>query len=207
MLEQHLPWYLGMAMPYTLPIAVGGFDLEGMPRWRRPTWEEVECYQRYGCPAQERTPHFSPFDGEKNEVEAAQAKLFDVTRGLAQRIEGQYRRHWSFVPGLWNLYFREQINLGISLKAPTAIQQALTAKSVEVDAAIAAAELHKLLIDGTYTDARTGKKQRIDKDVSKLPFADGITQAQKFKKLEVSPIDRIFYPMSNRVSDLSLIHI
>ena len=32
-----------------------------------------------------------------------------------------------------------------------------------------------------------------------------LTQAQKFKKLDVSPMDRIFYPMSNRVSDKAII--
>ena len=32
-----------------------------------------------------------------------------------------------------------------------------------------------------------------------------LTQAQKFKKLDVSPMDRIFYPMSNRVSDKAIV--
>ncbi|MAM16481.1 MAG: asparagine synthetase B, partial [Flavobacteriaceae bacterium] len=32
-----------------------------------------------------------------------------------------------------------------------------------------------------------------------------LTQAQKFKKLDVSPMDRVFYPMSNRVSDKAII--
>ena len=32
-----------------------------------------------------------------------------------------------------------------------------------------------------------------------------LTQAQKFKKLDVSPMDRVFYPISNRVSDKAII--
>ena len=36
---------------------------------------------------------------------ACKVKLFDITRGLPQRIEGQFRRHWGFAPALWNLYF------------------------------------------------------------------------------------------------------
>ena len=32
-----------------------------------------------------------------------------------------------------------------------------------------------------------------------------LSQAQKFKKLDVSPMDRVFYPMSNRVSDKAII--
>ncbi len=32
-----------------------------------------------------------------------------------------------------------------------------------------------------------------------------LTQAQKFKKLDVSPMDRVFYPMSNRVTDKAIV--
>ena len=37
MLQQFEPWYIGMAFPWTLPVAVGGFDLENDVAWRR-TW-------------------------------------------------------------------------------------------------------------------------------------------------------------------------
>ena len=36
-------------------------------------------------------------------------------------------------------------------------------------------------------------------------FLATLTQAQKFKKLDVSTMDRVFYPMSNRVSDKAII--
>ena len=34
--DQHTAWYLGMAFPYTMPLAVGGYDVPDAPRWRRP---------------------------------------------------------------------------------------------------------------------------------------------------------------------------
>ena len=36
-------------------------------------------------------------------------------RGLPRRVEAQFRRHWTFVPMLWNLYFRESVNFGKQL--------------------------------------------------------------------------------------------
>ena len=34
--NQFDPWYLGMAFPFTLPSAVGGYDVPQKSRWRRP---------------------------------------------------------------------------------------------------------------------------------------------------------------------------
>ena len=36
MTYQHTSWYLGMAFPFALPRAVGGYDPPDVPRWRRP---------------------------------------------------------------------------------------------------------------------------------------------------------------------------
>ena len=41
MMNQFHPAYLGMANPFTLPMALGGYDLPGQKRWRRP--EKVEA--------------------------------------------------------------------------------------------------------------------------------------------------------------------
>jgi hypothetical protein len=94
MMDQFRPQYLGMAYPYTLPAAVGGYDMPGQPKWRRPDRAQVE--ER---PLELRDPFFS----NQVQTEPARVKLYDVTRGLPRRIEAQYRRHWAFVPGLWNL--------------------------------------------------------------------------------------------------------
>ena len=41
MTKQHVPWYLGMAFPFTLPCAVGGYDVPQHSRWRRPEEEDI----------------------------------------------------------------------------------------------------------------------------------------------------------------------
>ena len=68
-------------------------------------------------------------------------ELSDITRGLPQRIEGQYRRHWGFTPALWNLYFRERVNLGVNLSVKTGTREGPGASDLETDAAMAAKDL------------------------------------------------------------------
>ena len=97
-------------------------------------------------------------------------KLFDLTRGLPQRIEGQFRRTWGFAPALWNLYFRERINLGASLSIKRGQRlQGPSAESVETDAAIAAADLLQKLEKGHYK-LPDGRRRKINNDASKLLF-------------------------------------
>ena len=85
-------------------------------------------------------------------------KLFDIARGLPQRIEGQFRRHWGFAPALWNLYFRERINRGGSLRVQSKATVQSTADNADTDAAMAAAELLKKLDTGYYMDR--GKRRK-----------------------------------------------
>ena len=40
MTDQHKPWYLGMAFPFTLPRVVGGYDIQNQACWRRPGHED-----------------------------------------------------------------------------------------------------------------------------------------------------------------------
>ena len=68
-------------------------------------------------------------------------ELSDITRGLPQRIEGQYRRHWGFTPALWNLYFRERVNLGVSFSVKKGTREGPGASDLETDAAMAAKDL------------------------------------------------------------------
>ena len=92
-------------------------------------------------------------------------------RGLPQRTEGQFRRTWEFVPGLFYRYFRERVDLGTSLsvKRGTQLQKRIAAK-IETDAAIAAADLLYKLEHGEYT-LSSGKRRKINNDTSKLLFA------------------------------------
>ena len=73
-LPQFRPQYIGMVHPYTLPIAVGGYDVPGQKRWRRPELN-LNAHEEYQAD--------SSRSGSVGLV-----KLFDVTRGLPQRIEG-----------------------------------------------------------------------------------------------------------------------
>ena len=107
MLKQFRPQYIGMAHPFTLPFAVGGCDIPGQARWRRP-----EYTQEIPPPVLELdNAWWDQHSGEKI-GSAAYVRIFDIVRGLSQRVEGQYRRHWGFIPGLWNFYFVKKSSWG-----------------------------------------------------------------------------------------------
>ena len=76
---------------------------------------------------------------EQKEITPCTVKLFDLARGLAQRVEGQYGRHRGFVPSLYNLYFRKQVNLGVSLKSASKTESTKPVDVRDEDAALAAA--------------------------------------------------------------------
>ena len=46
---------------------------------------------------------------------ACSVRGFDITRRSVMRIEGHFRRHWRFVPALWNLCLREHVSFDIRL--------------------------------------------------------------------------------------------
>ena len=161
MINHFHPWYLGMAHPFTLPLAVGGYDVPHQPRWRRPEDDDIpfprvslsswfkNCKE---CDGQHLHDRVGP---------ACKVQLFDITRGLPQRIEGQYRRHWGITPALWNLYFRERINLGVSLNVKSKMDVRIPNKSVDEDAAMAAAALLKNWSMGfTWIRVKEKDKQR-----------------------------------------------
>jgi len=184
MTDQFNAWYLGMAFPYTLPCAVGGYDVPTKSRWRRPedrdlpTHENRESLREMWRPlpsrsAQKKLPSMCSIVGP-----ACAVKLRDLVRGLPQRIEGQFRRHWGFTPALWNLFFRESVNLGVSLSVKTDSQDGKSGKVIDTDAAIAAADLFEKLGKGKYIDPK-GKVCRINNDASKLPFAVNLSNLQR----------------------------
>ena len=181
-IDQHNPQYLGMAFPFTLPCAVGGYDVPHQPRWRRPETEDLPTprglLQGWLEPsvglAQRKLSHAHFAMGAASTV-----KLFDLARGLPQRIEGQFRRHWGFAPALWNLYFRERVNLGASLSIKRG--QELGGRGgecAETDAAIAAADIYQKLGKGHYR-LSDGRRRKINNDVTKLNFAVGLSPLQR----------------------------
>ena len=146
MVDQHNAWFLGMAFPFTLPSVVGSYDVPNKLRWRRPENDDVplprDCLTSWMHSLSK--PHQYKLPVEHAAVSTAcPVKLFDITRGLPQRIEGQYRRHWGFTPALWNLYFRERLSLGIGLSVKRGLAHAPVDDGIETDAAIAAAGLLK----------------------------------------------------------------
>ena len=154
MIYQHSAWYLGMAFPFALPIAVGGYDVPNQPRWRRPETKDLPIPR--SILARFLQPTVSAVRRKLSNEHvavgpAAMVKLIDLTRGLPQRIEGQFRRSWGFAPALWNLYFRERVNLGASLSIKRGQQhQEKSAEILETDAAMAAADLLQKLEKGSY---------------------------------------------------------
>ena len=176
MMNQFHPQYIGMAHPYTWPAAVGGPDIPGHERWRRPD-EGDKCDLLPHIPRTQRALLWPQIESA-HVVGGAFVRIFDITRSMSQRIEGQFRRNWSFIPGLWNLYFRERVNLGLSLKLGTQSVRDEATKLEEQDAAVAAADLMKKLTNGTFTTVQ-GKRRKINGDTTKLMYADGITPLQK----------------------------
>ena len=180
--NQHEPWYLGMAFPYTIPSAVGGYDLTQAGEeklWRRPSsdafpWPRAQSsfwLKNSKLPHDQLTPHRLVFPPCK-------VQLFDITRGLPQRIEGQYRRHWGFAPAAWNLLFRSNVNQGASLSVKRKQLDDASNPHMETDAAMAAANLLQKLEKGFYVTPQ-GKRRRIDGDFSKLLFAEGLSKLQR----------------------------
>ena len=110
MVDQHRPQYLGFANPFTMPVAVGGYDMLAADgsRWRRPTNDDMNS-------PGSQVPMKDGYFRNIRQVASALVQCADLARGMARRCEAQYRRHWQFLPGLWNLYFREKVNTGPSL--------------------------------------------------------------------------------------------
>ena len=106
MTKQHVPWYLGMVFPFTLPCAVGGYDVPQCPRWRRPEDEDIP-FPRSTLPAwsSQSLPSWSDHSVVGP---ACKVWLFDLTRGLPQRIESQFRRHWVLRPLCGNCTFERE---------------------------------------------------------------------------------------------------
>ena len=151
LIDQWKTEYLCTAMPFTLALPVGGHDVRGRARWRRPK-------------------------------DAAEVELLDLVRGLPRRVEAQFRRHWAFVPALWNLYFRERINFGKQLSTRQRPKgkgsEPATFDHDEDDKARVAGRLYKRLEKGLYVDEK-GRTHHIAGDTTKLYYAVGTTDEER----------------------------
>ena len=149
MIDQWKSEYLCAAMPFTLALPVGGHDISGKPRWRRPK-------------------------------DAAEVKLLDQVRGLPRRVEAQFRRHWAFVPALWNLYFRECINFSkhLSMRQKQKSSDPTSFEHDDDDQARLAGKVYKRLEKGQYEDANSVRRP-IAGDTSKLYWAVGTSEGER----------------------------
>ena len=92
----------------------------------------------------------------------------------------QFRRHWSFVPALWNFYFRQRAQWSGTARAKAAVNPEEPQEDVEEDAASAMAAAYKQLEKGTYT-TQSGKRRKIGGDVVKLLYMEH--KSEKLKEL------------------------
>ena len=164
-----------MAFPFTIPSAVGNYDIKGQPRWRRPDVEHVDYRIALLEARTEELPRWYPRQGQKA---AAEVDIFDIVHGLSQRVEAQFQRDWSFLPSIWNVLFRTRVNTGQGLALRSRAGDDPPDCGREQDAAAAAAKCLKLLNTGSYV-TQGGKRRRIDGDVAKLEYAEGLTRTER----------------------------
>ena len=88
MMDQFHALYLGPAHPYTLPVAVGGYDVPRRARWRRP--EKIVSHATPLTSAPDRhlpLPLSDSFFAQQNQVTPPTVKLYDITRSLPLCME------------------------------------------------------------------------------------------------------------------------
>ena len=110
----------------------------------------------------------------------AEVTLLGLVRGLPRRVEAQFRRHWQFVPGLWNLYFRECVNFSkhLSTRQKKDLKDSTRSEHDEDDKARIAARIYKRLQKGEFEDS-SGVKRPIAGDTTKLFFAAGTNDEER----------------------------
>ena len=112
---------------------VGSCDVPNQPHWRNPEDDDFS-----DPPAVLSDWLINRGKAHATIGPACTVRGFDITRRSPKHIEGQFQRHWGFVPALWNLCFREHVNLGISLSVKNRQLSLGTDENKEQDAAMAA---------------------------------------------------------------------
>ena len=101
------------------------------------------------------------------------------TAGVARRIEAQIQADWTAIPALRNLDFRHSMYRSPSLKFQTGIETADALATQAREYAAAATNLYKHHLWHGYQISRTGRKQFINGDITKLRYAHGLTDVEK----------------------------
>ena len=160
MQDQFDAWYLGMAFPAAIPAAVGGYDVDHKKRWRRPAEEAIQRdngheIMRWLQPftTSGLTRHSLSIGG------ACAVSLYDLTKGYAQRIEGNFRRDLMLPGGMWNMYFKHQLRTKWNLGLQRAIDSGEPGSSCAESVRVALKGIYKALDHGEYLTWDNKKKK------------------------------------------------
>lgn len=121
MVNQISPQYIGVAHPFTMNVPCSGPDLQYRPTWRRwasdkhptlPTvrvyWPKLCLYPASAVEGMRNWPALKQLNisGKMQPPQVAACRLCPAgfTSMVARRAEGQFRRHWNFMPTCWDLY-------------------------------------------------------------------------------------------------------
>ena len=125
MVNQFVPEFLGVAHPFTMNLPCSGADLDRVPVWRRRTWRkcsgDAEHTKIPNWPKLKVYPSESVADmlewpiskrlgiitnQQPMQAHASELNVAAFNAMVARRCEGQFRRHWAFMPSSWNLRLR-----------------------------------------------------------------------------------------------------
>ncbi len=101
------------------------------------------------------------------------------TAGIARRVEAQLQADWCLIPALRNLDFRHAMYAGSSLKFQAKVETEDALREQARQFCEAAKNLYQHHLWHGYQLTRTGRKQYINGDITKLPFAHGLTEVEK----------------------------
>ena len=101
------------------------------------------------------------------------------TAGVARRIESQIQADWCAIPALRNLDFRHAMYNSTSLKFQTKVETADSLAAQAREYCDAAKNLYEHHLWHGHQVSRTGRKQYINGDITKLRFAHGLTAVEK----------------------------
>ena len=159
--------YPSQVFPFSFPYMVGGPEYFGRKEEDRRafTYELTgSYYKKFQISSLPECAHVS-------------SKLW--TAGIARRIEAQLQADWALIPALRNLDFRHSMYAGSSLKFQTKVETADALAAQARDYCQAAMNLYQHHLWHGYQISRTGRKQYINGDITKLPFAHGLTAVEK----------------------------
>ena len=97
---------------------------------------------------------------------------------MAARCESQIRADWDLNPGLYSLAFTSKVNLSMSMSLQRSLRRGADAEEKDMNVADSLWRIYETLAQGEYYNA-VRKRIKINGDVSKIPYAIGLSATQK----------------------------